>query len=70
MPGNPLEIQQSQQYGLVLQAERLWDKGEAVDALELYKRLRVMSPTPEVLKKNRELGAVVLNSKSEDPKIQ
>ncbi len=29
-----------------------------------------MSPTPEVLKKNRELGAVVLNSKSEDPKIQ
>ncbi|WP_454259097.1 esterase/lipase family protein [Pseudoxanthomonas mexicana] len=59
-----------EQYGLVLQAERLWDKGEAVDALELYKRLRVMSPTPEVLKKNRELGAVVLNSKSEDPKIQ
>lgn len=44
-----------EQYGLVLEAERLLDKGETMDAAELYKRVIEVNPTPEFKKKSREL---------------
>lgn len=44
-----------EQYGLVLEAERLLDKGGTIDASELYKKVIEVNPTPEFKKKSREL---------------
>jgi hypothetical protein len=44
-----------EQYGLVLEAERLMNKGDTIDASELYKKVIEVNPTPEFRKKSREL---------------